>query len=689
LACITMVLNAFDADVSLRDMRFKYGPIARGLNVSQLVSILSDSGVSSRAVTCEIGELSNLKLPAILHWEFNHYVLLTKVKKSKAVICDPARGVIEVSGSDLEKSFTGVAIETWRTAPFSRTKKATNFRILDLFEINSSMKGAIVTGIILSIAYQLLSLLNPILIQVVIDQVAGTYDQSFLLVLTIGFILLALFLSVMEAVRSLILYRFSMVLGWGVTTRIYKHMLKLPVSWYKRRRLSDTLTRFESLESIRDVVTHTLVAAVLDGVLVGLVLYVMALYSPGTTLVVIALFIVSVLVMILSQRHRLRLASECLRESIIEKGKRIEVFRGIQSIKLNGGSSNFQNEWFNSFSKLLKRQQTEVVFGIWINMAQSVINGVSLVIVVYLLAMGIISNQITLGAMFAFLAFRTQFISRSTSLIDIVIQWRLLRIHGDRLADVVESPTEDEGLLSLDDGLGARIESIALKSVYFRYSPQDALVAENVNVKVGESQVTAISGRSGVGKSTIVQLMTSVLKPTSGSVLINNQPLSSFGLRNYRKCIGSVMQDDDVFSGSISENVSFGDNRPSEEKVWKALEIAQLSEEVRTMPMGLETYIGDSGSNLSGGQRQRLMIARAVYKDPQIVFLDEATANIDEESESKIISSIKDVGIRIVIISHRESVRQLADACIFMDSDGSIRSSHSEKLNVATTEVAL
>jgi ATP-binding cassette subfamily B protein RaxB len=347
----------------------------------------------------------------------------------------------------------------------------------------------------------------------------------------------------------------------------------------------------------------------------------------------------------------------------------LETATGIQAVKLFGRAEERRVGWLNMAADQFRARLAGQRLSVAGQSTETLLFGIERVVVIWLAALQVLDQRFTVGMLFAYLAYREQFALRIGGLVDKVFEIRMLRVHCERLADIALTPAESDGADEIDL---ARIEpSIELKDVSFRYAPSDPDVLRHVSLRIEPGECVAIAGASGGGKTTLVKLMLGVFDPSEGEVWVGGRPLQRMGLSNHRRLIGTVMQDDRLFSGSIADNICFFDPAADGARIEACARQAAIHDDIVEMPMGYETLVGDHGSGLSGGQVQRLLLARALYKQPRILVLDEATAHLDAETEQLVNEAVRELKLTRIIVAHRRETIQMADRVIVID-DGRI-----------------
>jgi ATP-binding cassette subfamily B protein RaxB len=666
LVCLAISAELLGSKVDLADLRRQHPVSPRGLSFKDIAAIAGSMNLVGRAVHCELDELSQLSCPAILHWGLNHFVVLVSVSRDRVVIQDPARGRRVEKMDVVSKRFTGVAMELSASPAFMRKTERSRLRLSSLFRWTPNLTGGLLQAFLLSLLLQAYVVASPFYMQLAIDEGALKGDMDLLVTLAIGFGLFAVFNAGADALRGLALQRVSALLGWDMTQRLFHHMMRLPLVWFQRRRLADALTRFDSLVPVKTLIASGLVGALIDGMLSAVTLVMMFIFAPILAFVVLAALALYVGIRLASIPLTMKLGAAALSASIAEQGKRIETLRAMQTIKVMAAESQREGDWANKLADTVRANQSSAIAQISINTVQSALDALSLILVVFLGVKRIIAGEMTIGVLYAFLAYRSQFAARAQSFVEQFVTARLLELHTFRLADIALHPLEpgiDQAPSTVAEIQGA----IELRNIAFAYAPHEPLVLRGVNIRIEPGEFVAIVGPSGTGKSTLLKVMTGLYPVVGGEVLIDGLSLGSWGPRTVRRSLGVVMQDDELLSGSIAENVAFFAEDISIDRVWECLRAASLDAEVMAMPMRAETMVGDMGSSLSGGQKQRVLLARALYRRPSILILDEATSHLDLGREKSINQALQQLSITRVIVAHRSETVAAADRVIHLE----------------------
>jgi len=639
----------------------------RGSTLKQIVDVANSVELAARSVRCDVEEVASLRLPAILHFDFKHFVVLEKFTKSKVWISDPAIGSRTLGIKEFSRHFTGVAVEISASPTYQRSRQKPPLGIIAMVRATHDFIPGVAQAAIFSVALQAFILIAPFLTQIMIDQGGLRGDKDLLTILFIGAVGLAAFNSICDFLRGYAAQKLSSVLAWDMSTRLFRHMVRLPLPWFQRRRLADVLTRFEALEPIRAIFTNGIVSAALDGVMSIFLIAAIFLYSWKIALVIMAGVIISTTIKFISVPKSVRLASSALQASISEKGKRIETIRAIQSIKSMCGENSRESEWSSRYGAYLVSARNSASFQQSIKSTLLFIDGATLAAVVYFGAKSIVDASVSVGMLYAILAYRQQLFMRSSALVDQYVQWRLLDVYTDRIADIALQQKEQRTDIPPSGAIAHG--TVSLRAVSFKYSELDQPVLSGIDIDVGPGEFVAITGGSGSGKSTLLKILATLYKPMSGELLFDGVRASSLSISDIRSSVSVVTQEDELLSGTVLENVSFYEDNANEARVWDVLRVVEMEDDIKQMPMRLNSLVSETGNNFSAGQRQRLVLARAIYRNPKILLLDEATCHLDAPREERIMKSISAMKITRIMVTHRASAANLADK-IYVVSEG-------------------
>lgn len=671
LACLAMVAGSHGLDVDLGTLRRRFQPSMRGASLKSLIAMADRMGLSGRAVKLPLTALKDLHTPAVLHWDLNHYVVLERVERGKALIHNPDGRSRWLSDEELSDHFTGVALELRPADDFEPGRQRDQLRLSQLWRRMTGLKRALVQTVVLSLVMQTFILASPYYMQVAIDSALPALDQNLLTVLALGFGLFVLINAGASLLRSFVLLSAGSSMGHGIASNIARRLFRLSVSWFEKRHVGDILSRFQSIAPIQQALTQGAVAALIDGLLAVLVLAVMLFYSVTLALVALLAFACYALVRAISFSFQRNAQEEVIIAAGKEQSMMVESVRGIVTLRLMGRETARHSMWQSRLTDTVNASIQLGRVGIWQQVANTLIFGLENIVTIWLAIGFVISGGFSVGMVFAFIAYKTQFTQKASSLIDQAIEFRMLGLHLARLSDIALAEQD----IGFQQEPVARTElkgRIELKDVRFRYSPTDPWILDGVNLVVQPGEHVAMTGPSGGGKSTLVKIMLGLLEPESGEVLIDGMPLKQFGYAHYREQVGAVLQDDNLFAGSLADNIALFDEAPDMMRIVGAAQAAAIHDDIARMPMGYETLVGDMGSSLSGGQKQRVLLARALYKRPRLLIMDEGTCHLDPDVELNVLESIKQLAVSRILIAHRSASIAASDKQVLV-VEGTVR----------------
>ena len=652
LACLAMVAGAHGLDTDLPALRSRFQISMKGATAADVCEMGAALGLAPRALRAEPEQLAQLSLPAVLHWDLNHFVVLAGLKRGVATVHDPARGVRRLSLAELSPHFSGVALEFTPTAAFVPRRERQPVRLRELMGRVLGWKRALGQVLLLALALELLVLGSPFLLQWVVDSALPTGDRDLLLTLGVGFGGLVLLQSVAAAARSWAVLHLSSTLKLQWLGQVFAHLLRLPLEWFERRHTGDVWSRFAAVQQIQDALSMQFSEAVIDGLMVLLTLVLMLAYSPALTAVAVAAVALYAALRWALYRPMKEASEEALVHEARKSSHFLESLRGVGAIKLFNAQGRRQSRFLNlvvdAMNASLVARRHELVLAV----GQRLIFGLERVAVVWLGALAVMDQQISTGMLFAFLAYQEQFATRFGALIDKAGELQLLRLQGERLADIVRTPPEEDAGAPLPAGteLAGRL---TVRGLHFRYADVEAEVLQDISFSVAPGESVAITGPSGGGKTTLLKLLLGIYGPQAGEICIDGLPLARLGRARWRNLIGTVMQDEPLFAGSIADNIAFFAPDPDRNWIEACARQAAVHEEILAMPMGYATLVGDMGTSLSGGQKQRILLARALYKRPRILLLDEATSALDVDRERRVNEAVQQLQLTRIIVAHR------------------------------------
>ncbi|WP_426287079.1 peptidase domain-containing ABC transporter [Luteibacter sp. E-22] len=662
MACLAMVLGHHRHHVSLRDLRHSSDLSSRGATLSDLMTVAEARGLRCRPLRLELAELGNLRMPCILHWRMDHFVVLLNISRRRAVIHDPASGRRDIKLSELSHLFTGIALEASPGEDFVGLAKERDISFTSMLQMLRGYAPSLWAILGFSLSLEILALLMPQLVQVVVDQVLTNGDLDLLTLVGTGFILLTLIQSFVSACRSWSVAWLTAHGGMHWTGAIFHRLLRLQHGYFERRHVGDVVSRIDAIHVIQQTLSNQLIGAVMDGIVGIATLAFLLTYSPLlASIITLGTIVYGVLRLSIYSRLRETNINQVESEAS-QRTDLVESIRGIRTIRLNNMTAIRSALHANRTAEVVMHQLHGKKLVIAFETAGSILSGIQRVIVLWIGASLTMRGQMTAGMLMALSAYGDQFSTRTNMLIDYVIQLRLLKIQGERIADVVHSSEEPD----IDGRYQGPIHqpSVEFVDVSYQYSANSPLILRSASLMVQPGESIAIVGPSGIGKSTALRLLLGLSDPTYGAIRIGGVDLASLGKAYFRDQIGVVLQDDHLFSGTIADNICFFDPVAKMDDVYAAAGLAEVHDDVCAMPMGYRTLVGDMGAGLSGGQKQRIVLARALYRKPSILILDEATSHLDVASERHIVSRLKSMKMTRIIVAHRPETIRSADRVV-------------------------
>lgn len=666
LACLAMIASYHGHKTDVLTLRRQFSVSLKGSRLSDLIDLAKKLGLISRAIKLDLAGLKSLKVPCILHWNLDHFVVLKKVQGNSAIIHDPAVGVVKYKMSEISKYFTGVALELTPTVDFEKKEDRTKLHLSDLWASITGLVLPFIQIILVSLALEFFSIISPLFMQFVMDDILISKDISLLNILAIGFGMLTIIKVVTTYVRSWIVLFLSNVLNIQLVANLVRHLFRLPLEFFQKRHMGDIVSRFNSISSIQTKISTDFVEGIVDGIMAIITLLIMLLYSRILTLVVFIALLFYVIIRLALYPLFKRLSQESLIAATKENSIFMEGVRAILPIKVFGKEAQRENIWQNCYVEKLNANIKPQKLALVYRFCQDIFSGSEYILIMIIGAKDVMQNNLTIGMLMAYFAYRQQFVEKAQGLVNKIFDCKMISLELDRVADIALSEPEQDFMG--DSKISTAIQGgVQVKDLAFRYSEQDPYVFKNISFEIKAGESVVMVGRSGCGKTTLIKVLMRLLSASSGKIYIDSVDIIKMGLQNYRSQIAAVMQEDTLLSGSIAENICFFDHNPDYDRIYTCAHLAAIHDDILSMPMAYHSLVGDMGTTLSGGQKQRVLIARALYSQPKILFLDEATSHLDANTENIINQHIKQLGITRIMIAHRHETIRIADRIINMD----------------------
>lgn len=669
LASLAMVACYHGHKIDLTVLRKRYPITLKGATLKALMDTADALKFASRPLKLALEDLEKLQTPAILHWDLNHFVVLKKVHKNKVEIHDPGKGKRVLSMEEVSKHFTGIALELTPTKAFERKEEVVTMRLSDLWSKITGLKRSMTQILVLSLLLQVFALVSPFYMQLVVDQVIVGNDQNLLQVLALGFLLLMFITVSTTYLRSFVVLYLGNQMNIQMAANLFHHLLRLPLDYFEKRHIGDVVSRFGSLQNVKRLLTTGLIESFVDGIMVIGTLIMMYIYSPTLAFIVIAVVLLYGILRFAMYRPFKQLSEESIVAGAKQHSNFMETVRAAQSIKIFGRESQRQTVWHNFYASAMNAEIGVSKLKMSYKAINDLLFGIENVLIVYFGAKMALEGNLSVGMLFAFMSYKTQFRDKAAGLIEKIIEFRMLSLHLERIADI--AMTEQENVYGDLPSQKAPLQGeLTLNNIGFRYSANEPFIFQNINFTFNAGESVALIGPSGCGKTTLAKVILGLLKPDEGQILADGNDIYKHGLNNYRGQIAAVMQDDQLLSGSMFDNIAFFDPNMDEQRVFECARLAAIAEDIEKMPMTYNTLIGDMGTTLSGGQRQRLLLARALYRQPKILIMDEATSNLDTQLESTVNDAVKQLNMTRIIIAHRPETIKSADKVIELTPTG-------------------
>lgn len=678
-ACLAMILSYHGRKTSISEIHKNAGLGRDGLSALNIVRTARRYGLKVRTISLTANDFRCISLPAIVYWQFNHFLVVERWSPSFVDVVDPAIGRKRLTAQEFDAGFTGIVIMLEPGMDFDTyTPKPSISLRAYLIQYFKQSPLVFLQILLVSLLLQVFGLVIPFTTKVLIDQVIPHKMITLYPLLGIGLLLILLSQLVTMLIRSSLLIYLQAHIDTSLTSRFFEHLLQLPLRFFQQRSSGDILARVASNTTIRNLISNQLVSTILDGSMV--IIYLLILLSQSLVFSTIALVIGFLQVLLLAGTHSpiRRLARRELDAIGEAQGYVTEMLTGIETLKATGAEQKAFQHWSNLFVKQLN-------ISVRLNYITSTITIFTIILDTFaslaLLWVGtteILNGTMQTGTMLALCVLAGEFLAPLTSLASSGQRFQVARSHIERLTDVMEAePEQQRQQVQQPPRLTGQI---TLKQVSFQYDPNAPKVLKDINVAIDAGQKVAIVGRTGSGKSTLGKLLLGLCLPTEGEILFDGIPLHTLDLQAVRAQLGVVMQETHTFSGSIRQNITFNHPDIPMEQIVKASQAAGLHDDILQMPMGYETFIAEAGNALSGGQRQRLALTCALAHEPAILLLDEATSSLDVITERIIEQNLKELKCTQIIIAHRLSTIRTADCILVLDEGQIIESGSHQRL---------
>jgi ABC-type bacteriocin/lantibiotic exporter with double-glycine peptidase domain len=676
-----MLLSYYGRKTAVAEVRQRCQVGRDGLSALDIVKAARNYGMRVRAVSLQDDDLSRISLPAIVHWEFNHFLIVERASSTRVEVVDPALGRRRLGTEEFFNGFTGVVLMLEPGAQFERAASTRRVTLGSYVRSYLTLApGSIAQILGASLLLQVLGLALPLLTAFVVDQVLPFRLNDLLALLSAGLLLVIAAQVVLTLLRSALLLYLQTRVDTQMMLGFFEQLISLPLSFFQQRSSGDLLSRLGSNMVIRDTVSNRLISTILDGSFVVVYLFILFSGSPFFGAVALAIGIVQVGILLASSRAIRRLSKQELLTEGKFQGYATEALIGITTLKAAGAEQHALDRWTNLFFEQMNASVRRSYLSSLVNTAISNLLAFAPLLLLVIGTTEVLHGSLQAGTMLALVTLASLFLTPLGSLVASGQQLQLVHSHLERVADVLEAEPE-QGAQAVEDP--PRLKGhVRLQNVGFQYDPHSSRVLHDINVAIRPGQKVAIVGRTGAGKTTLGMLLLGLYLPTTGDIFYDHLPLRRLHYQAVRAQFGVVTQNATIFSGSIRENITLNNPSMPIERVIEAAQRAALHEDILHMPMEYETFVSEGGNALSGGQRQRLALARALASDPVILLLDEATSALDVMTEQAVEQSLRALQCTQIIIAHRLSTIRSADLILVLDQGTIIeRGTHAELLD--------
>jgi len=663
LACLAMIVSYYGRATDIRSIREASNLPAFGASLKHLTRAAAAAGLKSRPLKLELADLPRLATPAILHWDLDHFVVLKKFSRGKAVIHDPATGIRKYPLRELDGHFTGVAVEFSQAREAVAAEPPRRLKLGDLVSFSHGIARGMALILLLSLLVQACALLSPLYLQLVIDQGLARGDMDLVLVVALLFGLLMLARIALGHVRSLVTMQFSMRLGFEMVSGLFEHLLNLPLRFFERREMGDLVSRFSSAEKISALISQDMITVLVDGLLSLASLALLYVYSPMLATVCLGFVVAAALIKLCSLPGEKLRRQETIVRAAKSESRLMENVRWASVVKNYAIEEQRAADWQNHYVNSANAGYQLGTFQLWFGSGQGLLFGVEQILVIFLGAQLISAGGLTIGQLMGFIFLKQHFSSSVLAMLPKLAELRLMQLDLERIADIALEAVEET------DPLGqfprrAFSGKVSGEGLSFRYSADETPIFEALDFALEPGETLVITGPSGCGKSTLLKLIAGLEPPTAGRIRYDGGPLRKLGLANLRSAAAAVLHSDGLLAGDIAYNINLEDEPHNQPRLEDACRRACILEEILALPLGFNTRVGELGNSLSAGQVQRVLLARALYKRPKLLLLDESLACLSDAVAGRILENIAELRIAIVLVTHNPALARLGSKCI-------------------------
>ena len=676
--CLRMVAKHYGRNFKMQTLRKLCEINRQGVSLLGISNAAEKIGFRTLGVKLTSEQLKEAELPCILHWRQYHFVVLHKIKNHLYYLADPAAGLVKLSEEDFNRNWqadkentAGIALLLAPTPQFyeQEDEKGREIRWSFLLRYLITYRKLVIQLLFGLGIGSLLQLITPFLTQSIVDIGINTRNLNFVYIILIAQIALVIGRVSVEFIRSWILLHISTRVNISIVTDFLIKLMKLPMGFFDTKMTGDIMQRMNDQKNIQSFLTGTTLTTIFSMFNLLVFSVVLAYYNISIFFVFAVSSALYTAWIVLFLKHRRALNYKSFEVSASNQSNIVQLVGGMQEIKLNNCEQQKRWEWEHIQARLFKFNVKTLALSQYQQGGATFINEGKNILITFLSAEAVINGNLTLGAMVAIQTIIGQLNSPIEQLLGFIQGFQDAKISLERLHEIHQMQDEEPAGRDWNHVLPEN-KSLSINNLTFRYpGAGNEPVLENIGLLIPQGKTTAIVGMSGSGKTTILKLLLRFYEPQKGEIKVGDQPINNIGFKTWRSECGVVMQDGFIFSDSIERNIAVGDEYPNRAKLKHAIKVANLQDFIGGLPLGLNTKIGAEGNGISQGQRQRMLIARAVYKDPQFLFFDEATNALDANNERVIMNNLQEFfeGRTVIIVAHRLSTVSNADNIIVLD----------------------
>ncbi|CAN5627017.1 peptidase domain-containing ABC transporter [soil metagenome] len=667
VACVTMILQFFGRKIDLQSLRLRYDVTLRGSSLRDLLVMLQSHGVKARPMRVGLPKLPEITLPCIIHWNFDHFVILEKFSSAKMTIVDPAIGRRTVNREIFDAAYTGILLEVIDTeGPAEIVDSPVRpLKLRDMLPALQEVRGPVAQLLLTTLALNVAAIAIPLFLTALLGKVVPSGSMRMLWFAGGSFLLLVLLQGGTRLTRGLALVELKRRISDGLTSVVFDRLIWLNCSVVERRSAGTIATNYRSIFALSDLLSEELLAAFVDSfsaIAIVVILFWFDRTIGTATLIFLGGYLV---VSAVAARRTKELLRESLSREAREGGFFVESITRLPTLRVFQAESWRSTAFHNVHMELEDSRQRHAEF---VNVQRAIgetILQIGWVIVLMFAGYRAINGIVGIPLLATIVVWLGLATSRVRDVAARFGQMDSIDVHVDRIADIVSNQSDRH--LRAHGPLPFAVGDVGCRDLRFRYGRSGPWVVDGVGFVAPAGQWTTIVGASGQGKSTLVKILAGLIEPSAGTIQNDGVDLTQQQIWSLRDRMAVVLQNDGLFAGSIRDNITLFDFTADEERMEHCAMLAEIAKDVATMPMRYDSIVGEQGGGLSAGQLQRIMLARALYRDPEILLLDEFTANLDEPSEAAIIRNLRSLGKTIIAIAHRPQVIAAADKAYFLE----------------------